>query len=619
MSEKDKLQFTGNWFIDAGILGFVNLMEEVYGWDLEELQRRIREELEVIYYGYFPFAYFYKLSKKENEELKEKLVDFIKQNKSLGNGILEKIWWNYIVELFRDTWIQKKMQIMHESECYDKKRKVKPHYNDDTYRKLIQKREELINSLVKKFKENLQKAFGKRKELTKNGSHNLSVDDIKLLEKKLNDFSEDEDFYKNVKRIIEIQKELENYLNQVWDNVKSKNIKNSVFCRLPIDNSFFKNYLFFNNSRGIFEQLEDFKNLIAGNTSYSAYLSKIDKAISKFLPSDKEFQNIFYTEFKTKTITKDVPYLFIYLINFLNAFVPVRNIGNIFFYIFFYSNDLDFTYRVNKKIRIYLNKSNQASDLTLLRITWQAIIDVVMETETVWNLENMYLIRYEKLSQQDLIGVEYMGIPKLQASIIIDDTLRIALNKHIPVRASNDRIEKSIWILEEFIRNKPLLPHLIQHIHIFLADKDIDRRYFAGNRSLVYASIADAKIKEFGGDNRLFGENFFKRHKEVLTEIKNDAEWVFRISNIFRDLFENQDERKSYANLLLTAIKRSDKYRFVNILLKTFIDKKNENKNIKNLVNFTFNKILSNDLSWKNYAFIFVVSLAGGGEQNGGS
>ncbi|MBI2139264.1 hypothetical protein HYU13_06755 [Candidatus Woesearchaeota archaeon] len=29
------LQFTGNWFIDAGILGFVNLMEEVYGWDLE--------------------------------------------------------------------------------------------------------------------------------------------------------------------------------------------------------------------------------------------------------------------------------------------------------------------------------------------------------------------------------------------------------------------------------------------------------------------------------------------------------------------------------------------------------------------------------------------------------
>jgi len=32
-----ELRFTGNWFIDAGILGFVNLMEEVYGWDLKKI------------------------------------------------------------------------------------------------------------------------------------------------------------------------------------------------------------------------------------------------------------------------------------------------------------------------------------------------------------------------------------------------------------------------------------------------------------------------------------------------------------------------------------------------------------------------------------------------------
>ncbi|GEM_PF-3795685 len=36
-AEAKPLEFTGNWFIDAGILGFVNLMEEVYGWDLDEL------------------------------------------------------------------------------------------------------------------------------------------------------------------------------------------------------------------------------------------------------------------------------------------------------------------------------------------------------------------------------------------------------------------------------------------------------------------------------------------------------------------------------------------------------------------------------------------------------
>lgn len=37
---EDNLHFTGNWFIDAGILGFVNLMEEVYGWELEFYFRR---------------------------------------------------------------------------------------------------------------------------------------------------------------------------------------------------------------------------------------------------------------------------------------------------------------------------------------------------------------------------------------------------------------------------------------------------------------------------------------------------------------------------------------------------------------------------------------------------
>ena len=57
--ENFKLEFTGNWFIDAGILGFVNLMEEVYGWDLDTLQEKIEENEKLVYYGYFPFAYLF--------------------------------------------------------------------------------------------------------------------------------------------------------------------------------------------------------------------------------------------------------------------------------------------------------------------------------------------------------------------------------------------------------------------------------------------------------------------------------------------------------------------------------------------------------------------------------
>ena len=59
ISRHNELQFTGNWFIDAGILGFVNLMEEVYGWDLEELQVRIKKNTKLVYYWYFPIAFVY--------------------------------------------------------------------------------------------------------------------------------------------------------------------------------------------------------------------------------------------------------------------------------------------------------------------------------------------------------------------------------------------------------------------------------------------------------------------------------------------------------------------------------------------------------------------------------
>ncbi|MEM4663159.1 MAG: hypothetical protein QXM75_04005, partial [Candidatus Diapherotrites archaeon] len=67
LCEDKKLKFTGSWFIDAGIIGFVNLMEKVYDWDLEELQKRISNEPENVYYLYFPLAYlFYHSEMKEN-------------------------------------------------------------------------------------------------------------------------------------------------------------------------------------------------------------------------------------------------------------------------------------------------------------------------------------------------------------------------------------------------------------------------------------------------------------------------------------------------------------------------------------------------------------------------
>jgi len=61
-----QIDFTGNWFIDIGILGFINLMEEVYEWDLEDLRNRIKKEPEKVYYKYFPQAFVYYNLMKQN-------------------------------------------------------------------------------------------------------------------------------------------------------------------------------------------------------------------------------------------------------------------------------------------------------------------------------------------------------------------------------------------------------------------------------------------------------------------------------------------------------------------------------------------------------------------------
>lgn len=603
------LKFTGNWFIDAGILGFVNLMEEVYGWDLNELRDRINKESEIVYYGYFPFAYFYNLSQKGKEKLKTEVTNFIEQNNNLGKGILEEVWWKYIVELFREKWIKKKLEVKRESKCYNRRKNPIPHYTDTKYRGLIKGREDAINDLIinRNFKESIPKILGKRKAIT---IDNFSIEDLEIIKGKLNALSKDKNFFEKVNKVIEKNRELKSYLNEFWDKVKMKNItkENYVFCRIPVDNSFFKNYLFFNNSSGIFKQLEDLRNLLDGNTKYSEYLSKIDRVISKFLPSDKEFTNISYTEFRTEMLVRNVPYLFVYLINFLNAFTSVSNIGSVFFY----SSDLGFTYRVNKRIKMYLAENSKDNDLTILRVTLQSVIDTIIEVESIWSFENMYLIRYEKLSQQDLIGVEYLGIPKLQASIILDDILRNVLNKRIPVVAFrlNGKviIEKWSWVLDEFIKNNSLLSVFYRNLWLYL-NSTINN---FSVKSFIYISSIDRNITDLREKNKgeIFSNEFFYKYKNIVNNIKEFAERLFSISYMISSTFTNfpNDKRHDLAYALFIRLRKGQKYAFVNILLKELIHVVSK-ESIENIIRFLFQEVLNNDKTWQNSAVAIISGL----------
>lgn len=599
----EPLRFTGNWFIDAGILGFVNLMEEVYGWDLTKLQEKLREDPGKVYYGYFPFAYFYKLSGSEKRNLIKKALKEIEQSNEKGKRLLEKVWWNFIVEAFKDKWITWKLGKMHEKEILDKKGKLKPEYNDEKYRELIRRREEALNKL-KKCESYIQSIFGKRKKFFDGEKHKFTLEDLEFLKDTiLQRHEKSDDCLRLIEEALKIHKELKEYLKTLWEKVRVDHgvlADKSRFFRIPVDSSFYKNYLFFNYSKGILEQLEDTWNLIEGNAEYSEYLSKIDKTLSKFLPSDSEFPNISYTPLRVAPLLKQLPHLFVYLLNFLNAFTSIPSVGRVFFY----SGDLEFTYYVNKRLKTFVEQASKEDNknINLFKITWQAVIDILVEYKSKWALENMYLVQYRKVQQQDLIGVEYIGIPKLHASILLDDTIRDALNTSI--RVGDERK----WLLEEFLKQKPLYPLVQMHLWTSIKTGPI-----ASLRTLLYALAVDAKLKERAKPEPVF-KPIFENPDRVVQDIREfyEAMNIARL-NISRALGE---ERKRYIHPLFSALRKHNRNAFVNILLKA-LTKAKEKETIKYLTGYLINRILLNDPAWEDFALALLVGLVGGGSYAG--
>ncbi|MGC8981787.1 MAG: hypothetical protein ACP5JU_02465, partial [Minisyncoccia bacterium] len=402
-NNKNSLNFTGNWFIDAGILGFINLMKDVYGWDLEQLQNEIDQNDIAVYYGYFPFAYIYKLLSKSNKN----------KDSSLDSSLMQDL------------------------------------------------------------------------ERLKNDEELKKLDASKLKD-------------------------------HIWDKYidKYKAINKKNINRIPIDDQFYKNFSFFNYLSSSEQQKESFYDAISFNLNEDQFKT-IDKSINKFLPSRNEFSNINYSKFFTEQFKKELPYFFVYLLCFKYAFEYFKGLG----YVFFYSNDLHFTYKINQKLRTY-NKQIKNNDQNLiLKITWDKIIDTLVEYKSSWSLENMYIISYQNLVKQQIEDVEYIGIPKLQASIILDDTIRDALNKYIQYRNLNSSNKNSVWLIKKFIEGEPLYPIILNHVELVLNEEKLNLE----SSELLYALVIEANILNFKFKNKkelLFSDKYLENYKILIDDIK---------------------------------------------------------------------------------------------------
>ncbi len=606
-----KLNFTGNWFIDLGILGFVNLIEEVYGWDLKHLNEKILLEENIVFYGLFPIAYLnswltvrgYKTLEKQTKykEIKSKL-----ENKS-SQQIFDEVWWDYIFPMFKEAW--KKITIKKLLE----KQEIYKHWEKYL---AVSEFVKSLNNLLTNYKNNsnFKNLLNRKKDI-----NSLTIKDLNKIEDYVEKRKKDniekpfnDQFYKDLQNFYGNLQELKNSLLEHWEKLPRMKItkiddKSRILFRLPLDHGFFKNFMFFNQSKNIWEQKELFYKLIKFDLNEPS-LQKIDKTVNKLFPSDKEFPNAIYTQFSTKNFKNISDKLFVFLLCFPESFTRVERVS-----IIFYSNSLEFSYLVNKKLNITVKRRDTAID-SILNLTWRQIIDTLWEIKSSWALENMYLIQYKKLDNQSQQDVEYLGISKLQAELIIDDKVRDTLNTTIRILDKGNNPNR--WLIEEFIKNRPLLPILYRNLGLYFGSKDSKNKRekkFKNTKALIYSAALNKVISELGVEKAiLFSNDFFCRKTSTLEEVKDTIQRYFSLMFMTEELFsqESPDDIKSLAYRLFSRLRRSQKYPFVNELLKELNGKGSHS--VEKLIKHSFENILTNDKTWQSEAIPILAGLIGG-------
>lgn len=594
------LEFTGNWIIDLGMLGFANLLEDIYGWDILETQKRINENEKVVHYGLFPFAYICSEVKKKNSEIPKQIIeDFVneifKRNFKSKREIFDFTWENYITKAVLAHW-----------KNYTLRRAIDENRfgsgTPKTFKELIKKIKDFEKEFIKKNRDKI-KDFLKKGRFQK-----LEYEDIKKFqETPIEKFKKyGKEFTKDVKKFKQEISKVDKYLDEEWSNkvVGKTDVPDNVFYRIPIDNKYYKNFLFFQPGYSHKKQKEEFYYAIDSKIEKKDVLSRMDKTINKFLASYNKAPNIYYTPLKTEHLLDVTPYLFIYLLCFDRAFERYRNIGHLVFY----SNDIFVTYEINKRLRLMKSKVESEDDPnSIFRSTWQTVIDTIIEMESWWVLENLYLIKYADLKSdtQRFIDVEYMGISRLQATVLLDEDLRRNLNQRLRVDKNEHK-----WLFEEFIKNKSLISTILDHLILRINQKIEQRKV----RPLLYALALEAELFPRRNFTRLFEDPTSLKYKldELVPRIKK----AYKEMNVARKNIQkllSKSVREKNASHLFSIIKQQNKYSFVNSLLKLMISSQEKDKRlIRHLNDYIFHKIVQNDETWIYYALGLYIGFVGG-------
>jgi len=547
-----EIQFTGNWFIDAGILGFIQVMEDVY-----ELPNDIND-----------------------------LIVYL--NKFSDHEIKDLIYYAYLVYNIKKT----SLKFLSRTQL-KKGKKIS-----------LETNEKFTKSKIK-----IKKAINFKKEYP-NEILSLQTDEMN---KKILNYNEliKYEFRKNFDLFNK-----DNFLKKTFSNNKKTSIEKIDFIGLIFEEQFFQNLYFLNTSvnkkNNEMKVLDIFYDLI-----YNLNVKKedktidrkiFDKTISKFMFSVEGFSNVFYGK---PTNLEDLNRIIVNPHIFLLCFpFPFLNISKWEYRknIFFYTPNLNVCYKINKKLKKKIDSIWSDTGLSIFKLTWSIIIDEISELNSYFTLENMYLIEYEGISQQALLNVEYVGIPKLQATIILDDSIRSSLNSNLQIKGDKTGENSEwVWVLEEFIKNRPLFIYIIKNV-ILRINKNTSQKAI---KPILYSLSVDAKIKSLGKNTKgdIFSRYFSLELEDVVFQIKESYKLMNLASKNVSNLF-SQNKKEKITHNLISAMKRQNKHVFVNIFLKSFLELSQKDPNlVKHLNNYIFNNIIQNEENWQNYALAMIVGL----------
>ncbi|RLC38464.1 MAG: hypothetical protein DRH33_04470, partial [Candidatus Nealsonbacteria bacterium] len=421
----------------------------------------------------------------------------------------------------------------------------------------------------------------------------------------------------NLKRIYSPYRQA---LRKVYANNKKTILENLNCVGFISYDNFFTNLSFFNpstNKQG--REQEILKKFNAFLNDYfvrkdSFAFDLFDKSLSPFVYSVSDFNNQLYG--KPQTL-RNIERIFrinpaYYILSFPLAFLWMN--GK---YYMFYAQDLRFTYSVNKRLKDLVQRSMKSGRRSVFEITWNIIIDKINEYKAVSSLENMYIVEYSDITNQQINNVEYIGISKLQAALIIDDNIREHLNKRIPTPKKVKNRTIWVWLLEEFIKDKPLMYHIFNYTHSKISESWNGSEKNVAKYTLITSLAVDAEIKKMKSKvygERIFDTDFFSTYKNVADNVKNTISTMYLIQKATQNVIKKDDKTK-IAISLLGYIKGRNKYGFMNLLLKYITGRTVQSIESRGLiVNYLFNNLLSNTICWENYALPMVIGIIYGGD-----